>query len=110
MKMHKRVLTAAVMVLAAASSTSAWAGWGCGYHSNMGVGRVWAAEDEEAARDGAMDNCKNAKLTQCRIISCRANVDSMADADKIWPRTPGIEYKRNGPLCGGPGEPACDTQ
>ncbi len=110
MMMHERLLVAAILALAAVPGTSAWAGWGCGYNSSAGVGRVWAAEDEEAAREGAMNNCKNAKLKQCRIISCSADVDSMADADKIWPRTPGIKYNRNGPLCGGPGEPACPTR
>lgn len=105
--MRKRLLVAALLALMAASSTSAWAGWGCGYNSNAGVGRVWAAEDEDTAREGAMNNCKNAKLKNCRIISCSADVDSMADADKIWPRTKGVEYTRSGPRCGGPGEPRC---
>ena len=107
MMMHKRLLMAAVLVMAAANSTAASAGWGCGYNSNGGIGRTWAGPSEKEARDAALRNCRNAKLTQCRIISCSANVDSMADADKIWPRTPGVEYNRNGPLCGGPGEPAC---
>ena len=107
MTMHKRHVAATAVMLAVAYSTSAGAGWGCGYNSNAGVGRVWAAEDEDTAREGALNNCKNAKLKQCRIISCSDGVDSMADADKIWPRTRGVEYTRSGPRCGGPGEPSC---
>lgn len=103
--MNKRLVVAAAMVLAAANSTSAWAGWGCGFNSKQGIGRVWGADDEQQARTNAFHNCADGHLTDCRIISCSANVDDQADADKIWPRTKGIKYKPWG--CGGAGEPAC---
>ena len=108
--MHKRLVVTAALVLAAADSTFAWAGWGCGFDSDGGRGAVWAGATEEKARANALHNCETGHLTQCRIISCSAGVDSMADAEKFWPRSPGVTYKRNGPLCGGAGEPPCPVR
>jgi len=108
--MHKQALMlAAVLIFAAANSTSAWAGWGCAYNSNGGVGRVWVVDTEEHARAGALQNCTNSELKDCRIISCRANVNSQADADAIWPRTKGATYHYNGD-CGGTGQPPCPVK
>jgi hypothetical protein len=92
--MYKGLLIATALTLAAANSTSAWAGWGCAYNSSAGVGRNWNADSEKEARDDAMHNCTVRNFAQCRIIGCRANVNSKEDADKYWPRTPGIKYER----------------
>jgi len=89
--MHKQALMlAAVLIFAAANSTSAWAGWGCAYNSNGGVGRVWVVDTEEHPRAGALQNCTNSELKDCRIISCRANVNSCYSAWKIAPLSGGI--------------------
>jgi hypothetical protein len=99
--MYKGLLVATV-TLVAAHVTSAWAGWGCAYDSSAGVGRNWGKPTEEGARLVAMGHCTARHFEQCRIIGCSDNVDTKADADKLWPQTPGIKYN-----CGGPGEPAC---
>ena len=103
---YKGLFAAAVLVTAAASSTSAWAGWGCAYGSSdvVGVsGRRWAFATEQLARSSALNGCKSLKHKNCRIIGCSANVNSKEDADKLWAQTPGVEYNR----CGTPGQPKC---
>ncbi len=101
--MTKHLLIAASLLVVAAGAAPAWAGWGCAYDSSAGVGRVWAAETEEEARDQTMHNCTVRNFKRCRIIGCSDNVDSKEDADRLWSRTPGIRYER----CGGPGEKKC---
>ena len=103
--MHKHLLIAAsLLVVGAATGTApAWAGWGCAYDSSAGVGRTWAADSEQQARTQTMHNCTVRNFKRCRIIGCSANVDSKEDADKLWARTPGVNYE----LCGGPGQKPC---
>lgn len=101
--MHKQLIMAATLIVAAATSSSAWAGWGCAYNSSAGIGRTWAAESEAVAREQTMHNCTVRNFRECRIIGCSENVDSKEDADKLWARTPGVKYER----CGGPGEVRC---
>lgn len=103
--MHKRLVVAAAVVLAAANGTSAWANWGCAYDSSAGVGRMWNVPSEEEARDVTIEACNSHKFARCHIIGCSDNVNSKEDADEHWPRTPGIKYE----LCGREGQPKCGS-
>jgi len=90
---HNRLLAAAVLVLAAVGSTSAWAGWGCAYGNNdyrIG-GRRWGADTEKLARASALRGCKADNFKGCHIVGCRANVNSKEDADKLWPLPSGAK-------------------
>lgn len=101
--MHKHLFMAAsLLVLAAAGTAPAWAGWGCAYDSSAGIGRTWNVDSEAEARTQTMHNCTVRNFKRCRIIGCSANVDSKEDADKLWSRTPGIKYD-----CDSPGKPRC---
>lgn len=101
--MHKRLMMAAILVVAAGTGSSAWAGWGCAYDSSAGIGRTWGGDTEEQVRTQAMHNCTVRNFKNCRIIGCSANVDSKEDADRLWARTPGVKYE----MCDGPGQPRC---
>jgi len=84
--MHKGVFVAAALILAAAASTPAWAGWGCAAEARDGtIGRVWSADTESAARRDAIKYCANGGHSGCQIIGCNVNVDSQADAHVRWP-------------------------
>jgi len=101
---HKGVLAATMLVLAAATSTSAWAAWGCAYGSDAtpGIsGRRWGADTEKAARDSAMNYCISNHLGNCHIIGCSDNVNSKEDADKLW--KPSVKLVP----CGGKGQNKC---
>ena len=99
--MRTRVLAAALLV-AAASNTSAWAGWGCAAYSREGILRRWDFASESEARKSAMDTCK-LRFHECRLIGCSNNVNNKEDADRIWARTPGVKYEP----CGGDKQRKC---
>lgn len=85
--------------------SAAWAEWGCAYNSSAGIGRFWAQPTEADARSVAMKDCTAHKFKDCRIIGCSDNVSSKEDADKVWARTPGINYDP----CGGKDQRECGT-
>jgi hypothetical protein len=90
-------------VFASLSSSPTWAGWGCAYDSNVGVGRRSDYSTEEEARKATLTACTSRKFKNCRIIGCRANVDNNEQSMAIWPNTPGIKMIR----CGEKGLPDC---
>ena len=66
-------------------------------------GQYLARANEQEARSATLHACTSRNFKRCRIIGCSANVDSKEDADKLWARTPGADYKP----CGGPGQEKC---
>jgi hypothetical protein len=100
--MHKRLIVVASVLVLAATSAPALAGWGCGAQGKGAQGRLWGASNRAEATKGALDECKRAGGVHCYIISCRRNVDSEAQADAIWPPA-----GRDTVKCGGPGQPKC---
>jgi len=84
--MRKGLFVATALILAAASSTPAWAGWGCAAEARDGtIGRVWAADTENSARRDAIRYCANGGHSGCRIIGCVRGIDSQVEAHRIWP-------------------------
>jgi len=84
--MHKGLFVGLALILAAASSTPASAGWGCAARARDGaVGRVWAAETENSARRDALKYCADGGHAGCRIIGCNEDVDTQARAHQLWP-------------------------
>lgn len=103
--MHKRLLMAAVVVLAAATSTSAWAGWGCAFTGTDikgKYGRMWGWDTRKEASEAALRLCQK-DHQGCYVVACMDNVDSKEDADALWPMN-GKALR----TCGtGPGQERC---
>ena len=85
--MRNRMCIAAwVLVVAASASTStAWAGWGCGAIATTPKIKnfyldVWNRETEADARAYVCEGYES-----CRIISCQPDVDTKDQALAIWP-------------------------
>jgi hypothetical protein len=84
--MYKALFVGTALILAAANSTPAWAGWGCAARATDGaVGRVWAADTEASARTDALKYCEDGGHAGCHIIGCNENVDTQARAHALWP-------------------------
>ena len=84
--MSKGLVVAAVMLLAAADSTSAAAAWGCGAKSTNGLTSHNSNEPSEAAaRRDALKDCAKVGGRGCRIISCEPDVDTIERARALWP-------------------------
>jgi len=81
-------MTASVLVLAATTSSTASAGWGCGFRwpglQSDRNGSVWAIPTEKEARAAAMRLCKETQKG-CFITTCRAGIDSKEQAYAVWP-------------------------
>ena len=84
--MYKGLFIATALILSAASSTSAWAGWGCAAEASDGtIGRVWSADNEQSARRDAIKYCANGGHRGCHVIGCADSVDSQSEAHVLWP-------------------------
>ena len=46
---------------------------------------MWNEPTEAKARSDVLKNCRDGKEGRCRIISCRAGVDTQEQAHAIWP-------------------------
>ena len=80
--MHKHLIAlAGVLALVATSSSSAMAAWGCGANSPKGDwADTWNKPSEAEARTAALATCGKT----CRIVACRSDIDTMAQADALW--------------------------
>jgi hypothetical protein len=98
--MHKRLIVAAsVLVLAAATTAPAWAGWGCGAQGFAGQGRTWRNTTRAQAAAGALRLCRQAGGRHCRLVSCSPNVDTEGQADAMWPPVAPDNVRCKGALC-----------
>jgi len=98
--MHRQLIVATSVLVLAVTSAPAWAGWGCGAKSANGAqGRNWSQSSKAAAIADAMHVCRDEGGTKCRIMSCRANVDTEEQALALWPP--------DTPLSCGPGLGKC---
>jgi hypothetical protein len=81
--MHKQTLIAASLLIlgTVTGATTAWAGWGCGAESPVDWGVSFNASTEGTARSVALKECSD---NECRIIDCRANVNTVAQAEALW--------------------------
>jgi hypothetical protein len=85
--MHKHLIVlVSVLVLAATSTTSALAGWGCAARDRAGYwGNSWGALTQANARRIALGLCRHAGGRACHIIGCNPNIDTSNQADTTWP-------------------------
>jgi len=83
--MRKHLIVLASVLVLAATSAPALAGWGCGAQGKGAQGRLWGASNRAEATKGALDECRRAGGHRCRLISCSARVDTEGQADAIWP-------------------------
>jgi hypothetical protein len=88
--MHRcLIITASILVLAATNTSTAWAGWGCGYRfANLAAdrfGAVWGNPNEKAARSGVGLVQKKANVSGCYIVGCRDSIDTSDQAHVYWP-------------------------
>jgi hypothetical protein len=85
--MHKHLIVATgFLILAAAVGASpAQAGWGCQAKDADGYNNYsWGSATEAAARDYTMNLCSSDDHKGCRIIECRAGVDTQDQANTVW--------------------------
>ncbi len=90
MQMHQRsVIGAAAVVLAvAASTTTAWAAWGCKATANNGKQQsiTWGASDENDARAYTLQLCNDTPgYKGCAIADCRPEIGTQAQSQAAWP-------------------------
>ena len=100
--MHKRLMVAAILVLAAASGASpTWAKWGC---AARGFGNTWANNfsypSEVDARSNAVDTCERVytdkhpgKTIVCHIIGCKSDIDTQEQSLAAWPAPNAIQLR-----------------
>ena len=85
MRKHLVVLTSFFVLAAAACTSPASAGWGCGAQARDGSqGRAWAEPNEAQARKDALKYCAG-EGHRCKIVSCSENVDTQDKAHALWP-------------------------
>jgi len=87
--MHRYlIITASILVLAATNTSTAWAGWGCGFRwpglASDRNGSVWALPTMEKARQAAMRLCKQTQ-NGCFVTNCREGIDTEKQAHAVWP-------------------------
>jgi hypothetical protein len=96
-------LIAVTALLVLATSSSAWAAWGCGAKNDgNGWGTSWNSNSKEQASELALKACAHGTKGWCSIISCSPNVDTETQSDALWPPPSAAGYR-----CGSPGEPKC---
>ena len=79
------IIIAAALMLAVTSASPAWALWGCAAKGNNGTGwATWGGvETKEKAIAGVMRVCQHGG-GHCHIVDCSPNVDTTAEADRLW--------------------------
>jgi hypothetical protein len=62
------------------------AAWGCGATDGKARGRSWNSPNRAAAMYAALSTCdRYSARGKCRVISCRTSVQTIDDAQRIWP-------------------------
>lgn len=85
--MHKVCPIAAALLLVAATASPALAAWGCGSQLYPG-GHFRAYGYPTKSEAGAvMLRLCGQQHRDCRILSCRPNMDSEEQANAVWPVT-----------------------
>jgi hypothetical protein len=103
--MHKNLIViTGIIVLAIASASSAWAGWGCGFTGSDikgNFGSIWGSRTEKEARATALRFCRQ-DHRGCYVVGCRNNVNTKEHALALWPMK-GRALRD----CGGPHNERC---
>lgn len=83
MRRHLIIVTS-LMVLAA-NTAPAWAGWGCGAHrADGGNNRNFKFATKEMAIKDLQEECNS--VGPCGDISCRPGINTQAQALAVWPQ------------------------
>jgi len=79
--MHKHLIVVASVLILAATSAPAWARWGCGA---KGPGERWSDSWDSSSQARASALALKTCGKGCRIIGCRADVNTADEADALW--------------------------
>lgn len=83
--MHKNIIVVASLLVLAASSAPAWAGWGCGAHrTDGGNNRNFGFASRSAAARDLQQECST--TAACGPISCKRGVNHQAQGMAVWPQ------------------------
>jgi hypothetical protein len=86
MRNRALILTGILLAAAVASPSAALAEWGCiAQSSDQFRHRTWGSQTEAEARRYTIELCQTGGHTGCRIMECRAGVDTQAIALSVWP-------------------------
>jgi hypothetical protein len=97
-KMHRCSIILTSFLVLAATSAPAWAGWGCGSNAFLGGQyHTWNYPSKSAASAAVLGLCTKTQHQGCRVIDCRPNIDTEAQANALWPVTTANDLVR----CGG---------
>ena len=92
----------ASLLLAAATASPAWAAWGCGSQLYPGGHFRAFGYPTKSEASAVMLRLCGQQHRDCRILSCRPNVDSEEQADTVWPVTTANQVR-----CGAASDKAC---